>query len=149
MTVAVYLGVGGLLVWALVRRPQLIVITMAIAFGLAVAAADFVHGGEFRSVLMGIDAFVVITMWLLWGRYRSERAALVASFGLVKIMFGIAAAVSDVAGLVWASGNNALFVVQVLIAGGFADGIMAWVGRGYHRFHNRQRGVLGYLEKIL
>jgi hypothetical protein len=149
MTTAVYLCVGGLLVWALVRRPQLIVITLAIAFGLAVAAADVVRGGELRSVLMGIDAFVVITMWFLWGRYRSERAALVASFGLVKITFGIASAVSDVAGIVWASGNNALFVVQVLIAGGFADGVMAWVGRSYHRFHSRQRGLLGYLEKVL
>jgi hypothetical protein len=147
MTAAVYTLVGLLLVWALVRRPQLIVITLAVAFGLAVWAADIMRGGDLRSVLMGIDAFVVISMWLLWGRYRSERAALVATFGLLKIWFGIAAAATDLTALVWASGNNALFVVQVLIAGGFADGIMAWVGRRYHRVRAGGGGLLGHLEK--
>ncbi len=148
MTTAVYITVAALLVLALLRRPQLIVITLAVAYGLAVWAADIVHGGELRSVLMGIDAFVVITMWFLWGRYRSERAALVASFGFLKILFGITAAVVGMANLAWAAGNNALFIVQVLIAGGFTDGVIAWVGRGLHRVRSGGGRLSGYLEKI-
>lgn len=148
MTAAVYMTVGLLLVAALVRRPQWIVITLAVAFGMAVWAADIMRGGDLRSVLMGIDAFVVIAMWLLWERYRSERAALVASFGFLKILFGIAAAMIGASGLAWASGNNALFIVQVLIAGGFADGVMAWLGRCIHRLNSGGGSMSGHLEKI-
>lgn len=148
MTAAVYLAVGLLLVAALLNRPQLIVITLAVAYGLAVWAADIVHGGELRSVLMGIDAFVVIAMWFLWGRYHSDRAALIASFGFLKILFGIAAALVGASNLVWASGNNALFIVQVLIAGGFADGVMAWLGRCIHRSGFGGGSLSGHLEKI-
>lgn len=148
MTAAVYTTVALFLMWALLRRPQMIVITLAVAYGLAVWAAEIVHGGALRSVLMGIDAFVVITMWVLWGRYSSERAALVASFGFLKILFGIASALVDMTNLAWASGNNALFIVQVLIAGGFADGVIAWLGRSYCRLHSRGSRSSGYLEKI-
>jgi len=148
MTLAVYIGVGLLLAWALIRRPQMIVIVLAVAFGLAVWVADFAHGGGLRSILMGIDGLVVIAMWLLWVRFDSERAVMVASIGLLKIWFGIAAALLDLSSLVWASGNNALFVIQVLIAGGFADGIVAWLGRCHHRLHSGDGGLLGHLEKM-
>lgn len=147
LTLAIYAFVSLLLVWALVRRPQLIVIVLAGAFGLSVFAADIAHGDALRSILMGIDGLITIAMWLLWVRYDSERAALVAAFAFLKICFGIAAATTAMPHLAWASGNNALFIVQVLIAGGFTDGIIAWLGRGYSRLVPRVHRVLGHVEK--
>lgn len=148
MTSLVYVGIALLLAWALVRRPQLITIGLCLAFGLAVLAADIAEGEHLRSILMGMDALVVIGMWFLWSMYRSERAALVATLGFLKIWLGIAAASFTIDYSLWAGGNNAIFVLQVFIAGGFADGFIAWVGRCHLSFRNRRNGLLGYLEKI-
>lgn len=148
MTSAVYIMIALLLAWALIRRPQWITVSMAIAFASAIAAAEMTSGDNLRSILMGFDALVVIAMWFLWHAYRSERAALVASLGFVKIWLGIASATTNITWLVWASGNNAIFVLQVLIAGGFLDGIIAWVGNSCLRTRSRRRSLLGYLEKI-
>ena len=148
MTTLVTIGTALLLAWALVRRPQWITVTLACVFGLAVIAADMMHGAQLRSVLMGFDALVAIVMWFLWGRYHSERAALVATLAFIKIWLGIAAAVADLQWVVWASANNAVFILMVLIAGGFLDGIIAWVGRCYLRVHARRASLRGYLEKV-
>lgn len=148
MTMAVYVAIALLLSCALIKRPQLITVTLALAFGLAIVAAEIARGDNLRSILMGSDALVVIAMWFLWGHYRSHRAALVASIGFVKIWLGIAAATTGLTWPVWAAGNNAMFVLQVLIAGGFLDGIIAWVGNSCLRTRNRGRSLLGYLEKI-
>lgn len=148
MTLAVYIGIALLLVWALVRRPQWITICLGLVFGAAILAADIAHGGDLRSILMGFDALVVIAMWALWQRFRSERAALVATLGFFKIWLGIAGATMAMTWPVWAAANNAVFVLQILIAGGFLDGIIAWVGARCVRARNRRGGLLGYLEKI-
>lgn len=148
MTALVYLVIAGLLLWALLRRPQMIVVVLAGSFLLAAGAADFVGDrGVLRAGLIGLDGLVVIAMWLLWNKHQSDRAALVASLGLLKVWFGIAAAATDLPWEVWASGYNALFVVQVLIAGGFSDGVIAWLGRCYYRLRSGGGGVPGYLEK--
>lgn len=147
MTALVYTAIGLLLVWALIRRPQWICITLAILFGLARFAADIAGGADLRSILMGLDALGVIAMWFLWSTYRSDRAALVAMIGFIKIWLGIAAATTGLTWPAWAAANNAMFICQVLVAGGFLDGIIAWVGRCHLRSHNRRRGLLGHLEK--
>ena len=148
MTVAVYIFVSLLLAAALVRRPQALTVILAVSFGLSVVSAQYAHGDSLRSVLMGLDGFTVIAAWLLWKTYLTERAALIAVIGTVKICFGIAAATVGLSSLVWASGNNALFIVQVLIAGGFANGFMAWLGRGRNGAHVGWRGLLGYMERL-
>jgi len=148
MTQAVYLFVSILIVWALWRRPQVITITMAAAFLFAVEIALFVKGDALRSILMGADAIVVVVMWFLWSKYHSERAAMIATLGFVKIWFGIAAAVVGFTNFAWAAGNNAIFIVMVLISGGFLDGFIAWLGHSHSRLGTRWRGLLGYLEKV-
>lgn len=148
MTAVVYTGIGLLLVWALIRRPQWINVTLAFVFGMAILAAELAHGPELRSILMGFDALVVIAMWFLWGAYRSELAALVATLGFLKIWLGLASAAAALSWPAWAGANNAIFICQILVAGGFLDGIIAWVGRCHLRARDRRRGLHGHMEKI-
>lgn len=148
MTLAVYVLTSLLLAWALLRRPQMLCVILAGAFVLDVLAAQNVRGDALRSILMGVDGLAVIAAWAIWRGFDSSRAALVAVIGMVKVAFGIASAASDLAWVLWASGNNALFISQVLVAGGFANGFMAWLGRSPDGAGTRNRGVLGYLERL-
>ncbi len=147
-TLVLYILTSLLLAWALIRRPQMLTVMLANVFVLAVTAAQSYSGDVLRSIFMGIDGFAVIFAWLFWKRYDSSRAAIVAMLGMVKISFGIASASIGISDIVWASGNNALFISQVLVAGGFANGFMAWLGRSPDRTNARSRGVLGYLERL-
>lgn len=147
MTLAVNLFVGALLVAALVRRPQALVLTLAGAFLLALGAAEVVHGDHIRPVLMALDALIVMSAWFLWGKHHSTRSSLVAWLGLCKILFGIAGGFSP-SYLAWAAGNNAFFVVMILVAGGFTDGIIAWVGRSVPGLRARRAGLFRYLAGV-
>jgi hypothetical protein len=147
MTAAVYTMTGALLVWALIRRPQAIVLALAVEFLLAIAAAHYAPGVHIRPVLLGLDALLVMAVWVLWCIHRSTRAAIVAWLGLSKILFGIAASLS-VPYIAWAAGNNAFFIAMILVAGGFADGIIAWVGRGCLVIGHRSVGLLRYIGAI-
>jgi hypothetical protein len=148
MTLAVYIGTSLLLAWALYRRPQMLCVILAAVFVLSFVAAQNVRGEALRSILMGIDGVAVVAAWAIWRGYDSSRAALVAVLGMVKVAFGVTAAAVGMTWLVWASGNNALFIFQVLVAGGFLNGFMAWLGRSPDGADARSRGVLGYLERL-
>ncbi|MFM7293919.1 MAG: hypothetical protein ACKO1K_03750 [Burkholderiales bacterium] len=148
MTLAVYVFTSLLLAWSLIRRPQMLCVILAGAFVLDMLVAQEARGEALRSILMGVDGLAVIGAWAIWRAYDSSRAALVAVIGMVKVAFGIAAAASDLAWVLWASGNNALFISQVLVSGGFANGFMAWLGRSPDGTGTRNRGVLGYLERL-
>lgn len=145
MTTVVYLCVGLLLVAALIRRPQALTVALALSFGLSIIAAQVAEGLHIKPVLMGLDALLVMVAWALWGQHRSTRASIIAWLGLCKILLGIASSFSTPY-LVWAAMNNALFVVMILVAGGFTDGIIAWLGRRFLKPDTRGAGVLRYLE---
>jgi len=143
----VEIGIGLLLIAALYARPKPMSVALAAEFLLAVGAAQIAHGLHIRPVLMGLDALVVMAAWFVWTQFRSERADIIAWIGLCKIMVGITASLS-MPYLVWASINNALFVVMILVAGGFTDGIIARLGRGISRAGTRRAGLLRYLERF-
>lgn len=147
LTTAVYLGIGVLLVWAIARRPKPMSLVLALAFVAAIGAAEIAPGLHIKPILMGIDAFIVMAAWLVWTGYRSDRANIIAWLGLCKIMVGISASIS-MPYLIWASINNALFVVMILVAGGFTDGIIAWLGRLLARAGTRRASLLRYLERF-
>jgi len=77
-----------------------------------------------------------------------QGAAIVAALGFLKISFGVVCAIGGVSWVTWASANNAIFIAQVLIAGGFLNGIMAWLGRSRDGSGNRGNSLLGYLERL-
>jgi len=147
MTSAVYLGTAALLMWAIYRRPKPMCLVLGVAFLAAIGAAEIAHGQHIKPVLMGLDAMIVMAAWFVWTHYRSDRANIIAWLGLCKIMAGISASLS-MPYLVWASINNALFVVMILVAGGFTDGIIAWLGRCITRAGTRRAGLLRYLERF-
>lgn len=152
LTLIIYIATSLLLAWALYRRPQMLCVTLAGVFAAAVfAAQQMPHESQreaLRSIFMGIDGLAVVAAWTIWRGYDSSRAALVAMIGMIKVAFGVAAASAGMTWLVWASGNNALFIFQVLVAGGFLNGFMAWLGRGPDGAGTRNRGLLGYLERL-
>ena len=148
MTEAVYLVTLIAIIAALISKPEMISIVLAAHFGAAVFFADVAQGDAFRSALMGADGLVTIIMWVLWRFYHVQRAAIVTALGFLKISFGVACAIGGVSWVTWASANNAIFIAQVLIAGGFLNGIMAWLGRSRDGSGNRGVGLLGYLERL-
>jgi hypothetical protein len=148
MTEAVYLLTLIAVVAALVRKPEMISIVLSAHFGAAVFFADVTQGDGFRSALMGADGIVTVIMWALWRLYDVQRAAIVAALGFLKISFGVFCAIGGVSWVTWASANNAIFIAQVLIAGGFLNGFMAWLGRSRDGSGNGRTGLLGYLEKL-
>jgi hypothetical protein len=146
LTTLVYLAIGVLLVVALIRRPQGLSLALALSFAAAIGAAQIAHDDHLKPLLMALDALTVIAAWFLWWRHNSTRASLVAWVGLCKILFCLAT--SDWPNIVWASGNNALFIVMILVAGGLTDGIVAWLGRWLSRPGARRAGVLRYLARF-
>lgn len=141
LTLVVNLSAGALLCIALYRRPQAICVTLALAYVLAIGLTLVLHGAQLRPLLLFLDAGVVISMSALFALFNSDRARIVATIGALKIITAIATAVMDWPWASWAAANNALFFAQILVAGGMADGILAWVGyRTIHLVAVRSRG---------
>ena len=127
MSELVNLIAAGLLFAALYRRPQAITVTLAGAFLLALAAAAHWPSHSVHPWLVMLDAAVVAIMAYLWREYRSDRAQIVAALGAGKVMIALAVFF----GLAWnayAAAANGAFFVQILVAGGMADGFNHWLG---------------------
>jgi hypothetical protein len=124
MTLAVFTGIALLVVWAMVRKPEAIMAVLALAFVASVAAAQVRHGDELRPLLIGLDGMVSGAMAWLWTRHHSQRARIVGSISAANCVIGFwYMAVPYTVWQTYAAMLNAAFVVQVLVAGGFADGI--------------------------
>lgn len=118
---------AALLIAALYNRPQCITVTLAGSFLLSLAAAAHWPGHSVHPWLIMLDATVLVIMAYLWRTYQSDRAQIVAALGAGKVMFALAVFF----GLKWnayAAAANAAFVVQILVAGGMADGFNHWLG---------------------
>jgi len=128
VTEMVFTGQALLLAFALWRRPQRIMLVLAVAFALAVMAAAFIGREHRLPVIITLDTFVVVSMGMLVRRYHSDRARVVLWIGMLKIVFSVTAASLGLVQYARAASLNSAFVLQVLVAGGLADGIMAWLG---------------------
>ena len=71
----------------------------------------------------------------------SEQAKIVAGIGFLKIAFTISAVSFGMVNNARAAIINGAFVVQVIVAGGMADGIIAWLG-------HRVRGLGDRLDRV-
>lgn len=145
MTLLVYAVIGSLVLRALLRKPQAIMVVLSVAFIASVALAEALRGPELRAVLTAIDAFVVALMVPLWAQYRSQRARIVGAVGMVQVGWAMFSGGSGTVWAMWAAIENALFVAQVLVAGGDADGIAAWLGDRLSRLRARGAGLLGHV----
>jgi hypothetical protein len=143
VTALVYLLSAGLLVLALNRKPQAITVTLAIAWLVAVVLEGFLSFHRLLPFLLALDAVVVVVMGWLYRRYRSDRAQIVMALGALKVTLGIGMALGT--WNVFAAAYNASFFAQVLVAGGMADGITAWLG---YRLRGVCRRVYGVRSRI-
>lgn len=142
-TLAVFLLQGVLLMWGLRRRPERIMLALALAWIAALGVAEYWPPETRLPVIVALDAALIAAMGWIHRTYESERALVVMWIGTVKIVWAMAAVV-----LAWpqhfrAAGINGAFIVQVLVGGGFVDGFMAWLGYRARRVRDRLPRMLG------
>ena len=144
-TQAVFLLITALLALALYRRPDSLTLTLAAAFGAAMAVAAVWPPETRLPVTVALDGAVVAMAARLARVHLSDRAAVVVGIGTLKVEVALAAAYFGIVQHVRAAGVNSAFIIQVLVAGGMANGIMAWVGHRAGRLVDLRRRVLGIM----
>lgn len=115
---------------ALWRRPDWIAGSLLAALLLATVLGWAVPLERTIGISALLDALVSIAMLIVWTYYRSQRARLVGSIAAAKCAWCFLMASST--GMDWftfATVQNGGFLVQVLIAGGWADGLVAFIDR--------------------
>jgi hypothetical protein len=142
VTEAVFLLQGALLAWGLWQRPQRIMLALAAAWGLGIAVAFYWPPETRLPIIMALDALLVVAMGWLYRTFGSDRALIVLWLGALKIVWSVAAVLLAWPQVFRAAGINGAFIVQVMIGGGMADGLMAWLG-------NSARGVCARIHRSM
>lgn len=103
---------------------------LALACGLLASGAVIaLHPVSVIPYAGAIDAMVCLVMMDLWLKHRSQRARLIGFIGAGKSFLSLWQYVAGEPGLAYALVINSAFVVQVLIAGGYADALGRWTDR--------------------
>lgn len=113
---------------ALWRRPCIVTVLLALSYAVGVLLADIRHHDALRPLLIANDAFLVATVGMARGGREQQLARLVASFSMVSIAVGLSAAMGGWRWNTYAAAVNVIAVKQALFAGGFFDGLLAWLG---------------------
>lgn len=145
LTLFIYAVIGLLVLRALLRKPQAIMVVLAVAFIAAALAGQHIPRDDLRPVLTAIDSLVIAAMVPLWIKYHSNRARTVSMIGMCQVGWAILAGGLGSQWNFYAGVENATFAFQVLVAGGDADGIAAWLADRWTRFRARRAGLMGHL----
>lgn len=145
LTAIIYAVIGLLVLRALLRKPQAIMVVLAVAFVAAMLAAQHIPRADLRPVLTAIDSLVVAAMVPLWIKYHSNRARTVSMIGMCQVGWAILAGGLGSQWNIYAGFENVTFAFQVLVAGGDADGIAAWLADRWTRLRSRGAGLVGHL----
>lgn len=143
MTTAYFTLAAGLVFWAWVRKHD--ATTTALAAGLFMSILAIFADPFWRMPYAAmIDSVIVVTMLCLWVRYHSMRAWSVGAIGMAKTGLTFAAYVINPYAASWAYAIalNAAFLLQVLVAGGFCDGVGRWLDNRLLRAFPRRHGLL-------
>jgi len=143
------LGVIVLLAYAHGRRRNDpgsdLTLTLIAAFVAAIVVIQVVPRQEMLPYLLLVDAAVVGIAARISNTpfvALSEQARIVAAIGVLKIAFTISAVSFGMVNNARAAIINGAFVVQVLVAGGMTDGIIAWLGHRVRGVSNRVGSLL-------
>jgi len=147
MTLLVFCAIAALVIAALVRKPQAIMIVLASAFCISVMASQNIDREALRPFLVGIDSLVVAAMVPIWSRFRSQRARIVGLAGLGQVGWATMAGGTTAPWNLWAAVENATFVFQLLVAGGYADGLGTWLADHWHRARFGGRFLHGHVGR--
>ena len=129
-----------LLMAALHRRPGVPALALAASFIAGMVMSQYRHGDALRPILIAFDAAIVATMWFTARRYGLQRAQVIGSLSMLRIAIAVVSAVSHGSWTAYALVCNIAFFIQIMVAGGMADGFLAWLG---HRLWGiRDRGVV-------
>lgn len=143
------LGVFVLLAYALGHKPGPLTISLAVALVISLASLKIVPKGDQLAVLLAIDAGVVAFMAHL-ARISppsiSEPAKIIMAIGTLKIVFAVSGVLLELGHNTRAGARNGAFVIQILVAGGILDGLIAWLGNRARGFGDRARRVLHRME---
>ena len=120
--------IAALLVLALWAKPQKITLILVAAYAASIIASHYRHHEALRPILVFIDAAVVVAMDWLYRRTGSTRARVVSTIGMVSIAWAFFSASTGLHWNAYAAAVNGGFILQILVAGGMANGLMAWLG---------------------
>ena len=126
--VLIFTGIAGLLLWAVLRKPEAITLTLA-GFFVGTAPLDFMMPMErLIPILSFLDACMVVAMAAIWTRHHSQRARVIGTIGLTKVAWAMwAVSFNHINYFSYATALNMAFVAQVIVAGGFVDAVGRWV----------------------
>lgn len=140
------LGLVAFTVWALYRRPDWVAGFLLVSLIVSTAMGWTQPAARLPGMLGGMDAIVSIAMLLVWTHYRSQRARIVGTVSLLKCGWAFLMSANSLEWTFYAIALNAAFVFQVIVAGGMADGLVAWldtIDPGTIRQRHRRRDQLG------
>lgn len=117
--------------WALWRRPDWVAGTLLVAMLASIPIGQTVPVPDVVGVLALLDAIVALIMVLVWTRWRSRRAQLVGFLSLIRAggAFLMSVTAGQIDWIVFAVCQNAFYFLQLMIAGGWFDRVVAFVDR--------------------
>jgi hypothetical protein len=133
-------------VYALWRRPDWVASGLLLSLMVATVMGWTQPAARLPGMLGGMDALVSIAMLMVWTHYHSQRARIVGTVSLLKCAWAFLMSANSIDWLFYAITLNAAFVFQVIVAGGMADGLVAWldsIDPGSIRQRHSRRDQLG------
>lgn len=138
-----------LLAYAWGRRPGILVETLALALAASLVVVAVFDKPDQLPITLAIDAAVVAFMARIAQGAPpsiSGPARIIMAVGTFKITFAIAGSALDLNHNARAAARNSAFIVQIIVAGGMADGLIAWLGHRVRIAADRARRVLHRME---
>lgn len=127
-------------------RLEIIFLVLGASMGVAIGLGAVLPRSQLVPMLSILDAAVVLAMMALWAHYHSGRARWIGAIGLVKC--GWALWQQGVPAPYWngyAAVINGGFILQLIVAGGWADGLAARADRLLRLLRARLAGQLGHV----
>lgn len=145
----VVLGIFVLLGYAIGHKPGALTFSLTVALGVSLISLATVPKSDQLAVLLAIDAGVVAYMARLARTSENdiaETARIIMIIGTLKIIFAMSGVLLELAHNIRAAVRNGAFVVQIIVAGGMADGLIAGVGDRARGIGDRARRAFHRLE---
>lgn len=138
-----------LLAYAWGRRPGILVETLALALASSLVIVAVIDKPDQLPITLAIDASVVAFMARIAQGAPpsiSGPARIIMAVGTFKIAFAIAGSALDLNHNARAAARNSAFIVQIIVAGGMADGLIAWLGHRTRGLGNRAMRMFHRVE---
>lgn len=127
MDTIITMGLCAFAAFALYRRPDWVAGSLCIALIVSTVLGWTQNAERLPGMLGLMDALASIAMLMVWTYYRSQRARIVGSIALAKTAWAVIMSSGGLDWTAYALVLNAAFVCQLIVAGGMADGLVAFL----------------------